>query len=165
MNLSGRQYEVLDYIKKFIATKGYSPTVREIASGLGFKSPSSAQDHIKKLVSSGIITLDKNKSRTIELLVQNEYATSSETVTSIPVLNEKDNTIIREFLEVPTFMLNSYDPKNLYAYKKDKDIYIVNAGLKMKERPSLVLVDEKFAIDNYPSESIFGNIISKFTVY
>lgn len=165
MNLTSRQFEVLDYIKKFIATKGYSPTVREIADGLGFKSPSSAQDHIKKLVASGIITIDQKKSRTIELLVQNEYATTSETVTSVPILNDKDNSLIREFLEVPTFMLGSYASKNLYAYKKDNDIYIVNAGLKLKERPSLVEINGKFVIDNYPSGPVFANIISKFTIY
>lgn len=165
MNLTSRQFEVLDYIKKFIATKGYSPSVREIASALGYKSASSAQTHLRRLISAGVITIDKNKSRTIELLVQNEYATSNETVTSVPLLNDEDNSIIREFLEVPTFMLNDYASKNLYAYKKDKDIYIINAGLKLKDRPSLVEVKGKFVIDNFASEDIFGNIVSKFTIY
>lgn len=165
MNLTSRQFEVLDYIKRFIASRGYSPTVREIAAGLGFKSPSSVQDHLKRLVSSGVITIDRNKSRTIELLVQNEYIKTAESVTSIAVLNDKDNSVIREFMEIPIFMLNNYAPKNLYVYKKGSSIYVVNAGLKLKNRPSLVTKNGKFVVDEFAEEDIFGNIVSKFVVY
>lgn len=166
MALTSKQMDVLDFIKRFIATNGYAPTVREIAFGLGLKSPSTVQDHLKRLVLEGIITMDKNKSRTIELLVQNEYLSVSEKLVTIPILNDKDNTVIKEYLDVPTFMLKDYDPKNLYAFKVKKSIYVVNSGLHIKNRPSLVIVDDiKLEIEEVPEHKIFGNIISEFKIY
>jgi len=165
MGLSSKQVEVLDYIKKFIATKGYSPTVREIMVGLAYKSPSTVQDHLKKLVLAGLITMDKNKSRTIELLVQNEYLSTNEKIVSIPILDSVDNTVIKEFLEVPVFMVNDYDPKKLYAFREGKNIFVINSSLHIKSRPSLVIKNDKFVIEEVPDDKIFGNIISEFKIY
>lgn len=160
--MTNRQFEVLEYIKRFIASRGYSPTVREIMEGLGLKSPSSVQDHLKKLVAQGLITIDKNKSRTIELLVQNEYERKEENVCVIPILNDIDNSVTREFLDVPKFMLNDYDEKNLYAYPSGNSIYIVNVALKNTDRLSLVVKGEEFMIEDEPVSDIFGNIVSMF---
>ncbi len=165
MALSSKQYEVLDFIKKFIATNGYSPTIREIAAGLYLKSPSSVQEHLRKLANEGIITTGKYKSRTIELLVQNEYLNTFETIAKIPVLEKSDNTIIKTFLEVPIYMLNEYDPKNLYAFKDKKSIYIVNVSLKRKNKPSLTIKDDELSIEQEPTNKIFGNIISEYKIY
>ncbi len=165
MALSNKQYEVLDFIKRFIAANGYSPTIREIAAGLYLKSPSSVQGHLKKLSEEGIITTNKYKSRTIELLVQNEYLNTPENIVKVPCLDEFNNTIIKTFLEVPTFMLNEYDIKNLYAFKDKKSIYIINASLKKKNKASLTIQDEILKIEEKPTDKIFGNIISEYKIY
>ena len=73
--LKERQIEILDFIKRFIAENGYSPTIREISIGTNTKSVSTVQENLKKLINNGLITIDKNKSRTIELLIENEYMT------------------------------------------------------------------------------------------
>jgi len=64
---------ILDFIKKFIAQNGYSPTIREIQNGLAIKSPSTVHDHLRKLADCQILAYIPSKSRTIELLVENEY--------------------------------------------------------------------------------------------
>ena len=42
-----RQYEVYEFIEKFVDEKGYSPTVRDIMRGLGYKSTSTIQYYKK----------------------------------------------------------------------------------------------------------------------
>ncbi len=165
MNLTSRQYEVLDFIKKFIAKNGFAPTIREIAQGVGIKSPSTAQDYLRKLVKEGIVTTANSKSRSIELLVQNEYLTKTEKIVPIPLLNKKDNAVIKEFLDIPVFMLNEYNSKNIYAFKDKKIIYLVNHSLKNATSPSLVIKDDELCIENAPENEIFGNIISEFKLY
>ena len=49
-NLTERQNEVLDVIKKYIADNGYPPTVREIGDILGLSSPATIQVHFDNLV-------------------------------------------------------------------------------------------------------------------
>lgn len=165
MALTNRQLDVLDFIKRFIADNGYSPTVREIASGMGLKSPSSVQDHLRSLVKNGIITTGKQKSRTIELLVQNEYLKDSETTVNIPILENAYKDVTKEFIEIPILMLNGHEPRNIYAYKKDNSTYLISINLCQKDRPSLTINEGIFLIEEKPQSEIFGNIISEFKVY
>lgn len=64
--LSSKQRQALDLLKQYIAKKGYSPTVRELAAMLGHNSPSTTHDLLKKLQQKGYI---KNVGiRAIEIL-------------------------------------------------------------------------------------------------
>lgn len=86
--LTKRQEEVLNYIKKYIAEHGYPPTVREICAGIGLNSPATVFVHIKNLESLGVIRQTSNKFRTIELLVENEYEEKNEDVIKVPLLGK-----------------------------------------------------------------------------
>lgn len=166
MNLTSKQLLVLDFIKRFIASNGYSPTVREITEGLYLKSPSTVQSHLQKLISAGLITTNKRKSRTIELLVQNEYLKTSNKIVSIPVLNEQIDSISTEYLEIPAFMLNNYEPKNLFAFKENNSIYIVNASLTNVGKPSIIIKHNSYCFEENPKDvAIFANVIGKYTFY
>ena len=116
MKITNKQLIVLDYIKQYIAEKGYSPTVREICQGLGLKSPATIQEHLKKLVYAGLITNNPKKSRTIELLVENEYLNDDSNVHMIPIFN--DDNVNLEFLPIPKFMIGSYSKKSLFVFKE-----------------------------------------------
>lgn len=84
--ITDRQEEILDTIKKFIAKKGYPPTVREVGASLSLKSPASVHFHLNKLEEKGYIKKDKSKNRSIELLVDNEYVERDENVVDIPLI-------------------------------------------------------------------------------
>lgn len=165
MAITNRQLDILDYIKRFIAQNGYSPTYREIAAALNFKSASSVQAHLRTLEENGLIKVDKLKSRTIEPLVQNEYLKDNSNIVNVPLLDNYYSEIAKEFIELPAFMLNDYDAKNVYAYKKGKCIYLVNSCLTFKNRPSLTVVNGLFEIKLRASKDIFGNIIAEFKIY
>lgn len=59
---------VYEFILNFISSRGYSPSVREIGEGVGLKSTSNVHKYIHRLVDSGRITMDGDKSRTIALV-------------------------------------------------------------------------------------------------
>lgn len=86
--LTKKQSEVLDFIKKYSATHGYPPAIREIGAGLGLSSPATVHTHVKKLEEAGVIKTSSNKFRTIEILVDNEYDESGEDIVKVPLLGK-----------------------------------------------------------------------------
>lgn len=67
-----RQNDILTFMKKTIAAKGYSPTVREICAALKIKSTSTVHSDIKALEEKGLVKKDPSKPRTV-LPVENEF--------------------------------------------------------------------------------------------
>ncbi len=67
-NLSARQQQVLDYIRKMVEERGYPPSVREIGEALGLSSPSTVHSHLASLVKAGMIRKDPTKPRAIEII-------------------------------------------------------------------------------------------------
>lgn len=72
-----RQNDILTFMKKTIAVKGYSPTVREICAALKIKSTSTVHSDIKALEEKGLVRKDPSKPRTV-LPVENEYKKTAE---------------------------------------------------------------------------------------
>ncbi|HEY7470467.1 MAG TPA: transcriptional repressor LexA [Acidimicrobiia bacterium] len=66
--LSERQQQVLDYIRKTVAARGYPPSVREIGEAIGLSSPSTVHSHLSALVEAGVIRRDPTKPRAIMIV-------------------------------------------------------------------------------------------------
>lgn len=58
-----RQVQVLEFLRDFRARRGYSPTMREIASGLGLSSVATVAEHIGSLESRGLVTRQRDRAR------------------------------------------------------------------------------------------------------
>ena len=86
--LTKKQNETLTFIKKYIVSHGYAPSVREICAGMNLSSPATAHTHLKELEKKGWIRKEENKFRTIELLVDNEFEKKEEDVVSVPLLGK-----------------------------------------------------------------------------
>lgn len=84
--LTRRQNDVLNFIKKYISEHGYPPATREIGQAIGLSSPATVHTHIKKLEDAGCIKKTDSKFRTIELLVENEYDNKKKDVIKVPLL-------------------------------------------------------------------------------
>ena len=63
--LTHRQSQILRWIVDYRAQHGYSPTVREIADGVGISSPNGVEAHLTALIEKGTITRELGKARTI----------------------------------------------------------------------------------------------------
>ena len=129
--LTKRQKDVLDVIKKFMASNGYPPTVREIAEIMNLSSPATIQVHLESLEKKGYIKKHGNMNRTIELLVINEYENNH--TMDIPLLGKVTAGIPIEAIEnpdeyftVPSSMVNGKN--ELFALNVSGDS-MINAGI------------------------------------
>jgi len=66
--LTARQQKVLDWIRRHLESTGMPPTRAEIATGLGFRTASSAEDHLRALAKKGALELTPGASRGLRLL-------------------------------------------------------------------------------------------------
>ena len=118
--LTTKQKETLQTLKKFITKHGYPPTVRELCKELDLNSPATIHFHLKKLAEKGYIKKASSKNRTIELLVNNEYADKRDNVIDVALLGNiaAGNPIEAieqpdEFFKIPAGLVNTR--KELFA--------------------------------------------------
>ena len=68
MDLTKRQQEIFEFIKRYSAEFGYPPTVRDIGKAVGLASSSTVHAHLANLERIGLLRRDPTKPRAIELL-------------------------------------------------------------------------------------------------
>ena len=68
MDLTKRQQEIFDFIKRYSAKNGYPPTVRDIGKAVGLASSSTVHAHLANLEKLGLLRRDPTKPRAIEML-------------------------------------------------------------------------------------------------
>jgi repressor LexA len=68
VDLTKRQQEIFDFIKRYSAKQGYPPTVRDIGKAVGLASSSTVHAHLANLEKLGLLRRDPSKPRAIELL-------------------------------------------------------------------------------------------------
>lgn len=78
--MTKKQQKVYDYLIEYLDGHGYPPSVRDICSALGFRSPSTAQYHLNTLVRLGYIKRESGKGRATVLTKK------AEEIKGIPVL-------------------------------------------------------------------------------
>lgn len=66
--LTPRQRQILEFIKREVQQRGYPPSVREIGQAVGLSSSSTVHGHLNKLEEKGYIRRDPTKPRAIEVL-------------------------------------------------------------------------------------------------
>ena len=66
--LTERQKEIYEFIRKKIESRGYGPTVREIGVAFKIKSPNGVMCHLKALEKKGLITREEHSARAIQLV-------------------------------------------------------------------------------------------------
>lgn len=66
--ITKKQQAVLNFLEDFTEENGYSPSYREIQSGLGLSSVSAVAEHIDNMVSKGILKKVPGAARSLEVL-------------------------------------------------------------------------------------------------
>ncbi len=132
-SLTKRQDEILTYVKEYIVSHGYPPTVREIGRDLGVSSPATIHTHLNKLVEKGFIKKDGSKNRAIELLVENEFENKDPDIIEVPLLGKITAGSPIEAIEMP----DEYFSLPAYLVPNNKDVFtlkvsgtsMINAGI------------------------------------
>lgn len=84
-DLTSKQMEILEFIKKKLEQDGYPPSVREIGEAVGLRSSSTVHMHLSKLEEKGYIRRALCKSRAIEVVKKPDEHALPEIV-SLPLL-------------------------------------------------------------------------------
>ncbi len=85
-DLTERQKDIFQFIKRNVNDKGYPPSVREIGNAVGLQSSSTVHGHLAKLQSKGYIKRDPTKPRAIEIVQESDVNESP--VIHVPVLGK-----------------------------------------------------------------------------
>ena len=104
------QQRILDFIKSEIQTKGYPPSVREIALAVGLKSTSTVHGHLQRLEKRGLLHRDAMKPRAMEVVGDPNFVRNNSTAVpvigrvtaGIPILAEEN---LDEYVPIPEVML------------------------------------------------------------
>ena len=68
MFLTKRQREIYEFIRQFIASKGYAPSIAEVGRHFHLTSPATVHKHLQNLAQKGLIKRSWNRSRAIEII-------------------------------------------------------------------------------------------------
>jgi repressor LexA len=106
VDLTKRQKEIFEFIRRYAAKTGYPPTVREIGKAVGLHSSSTVHAHLANLEKAGLLRRDPSKPRAIELLI--DKAKKAIRTDGLPLVGQvaagepivaEEN--IEEYLEIP----------------------------------------------------------------
>lgn len=90
MALTKRQREILEFLTRFIAQEGYSPSLEEIAAHFDLSSVATVHKHVQHLLEKGLVRKVPNSSRSVEPVGFEEvesHRTEAEVV-ALPLLGE-----------------------------------------------------------------------------
>ena len=99
--LTRRQSEVLELLRRWIEDTGYPPTRADIASELGFRSPNAAEEHLRALARKGAIEMIPGTSRGIRLPAPPGVPLVGRVAAGNPILAEEN---VEDHVEVPAAM-------------------------------------------------------------
>jgi repressor LexA len=106
LNLTKRQQEIFDFIRRYWAKYGYPPTVREIGKAVGLASSSTVHAHLANLERYGVLKRNPAKPRALELLFDKAkqaigpsgLPVVGQVAAGQPILAEEN---IEEYVQVP----------------------------------------------------------------
>jgi repressor LexA len=138
MDLTKRQQEIFDFIKRYAAEHGYPPTVRDIGKAVGLASSSTVHAHLSNLERIGMLRRDPSKPRAIEMLdravdtvtgpirsalgVESGLPLVGQVAAGQPILAEEN---IEEYIPVPV-LAGGEDGEYILRVKGDS---MVDAGM------------------------------------
>src|SRR5918997_1256598 len=85
-DLTKRQQEIFEFIKKYSAKYGYPPTVRDIGKAVGLASSSTVHAHLANLEKVGLLRRDPTKPRALEVLV--DKARQAVSPSGLPIVGQ-----------------------------------------------------------------------------
>jgi len=69
-----KQRELLEFIEKFIGENGYSPSYREIMTGLNYNSVATVALHVNSLIKRGHLVKRDHSARSLEVVSRQEIS-------------------------------------------------------------------------------------------
>ena len=125
--ITSQQQRVLDCIQIYLNKTGFPPTRADICKELGFKSPNSAETHLRALEKKGFISIESGTSRGISIINNDNKLTQAEN--EYPVIGlvaAGSPTLAQENIEQTINCPNKF-------FDSDFDYFLKVKGLSMKD--------------------------------
>ena len=126
--LTDKDYQILDFVYKYIRENGFPPTVREICAEVGLSSPATVHARLNKIEAAGFIERSSTKNRTMRIInyVPDNEADSGvehEDYVSVPVYGKITAGVPITAVE----QLESYFPIPM-SYVNNKEIFMLHVS-------------------------------------
>ncbi|HTO06245.1 MAG TPA: transcriptional repressor LexA [Myxococcota bacterium] len=111
MHLTKRQKEIFDFVCEYLERAGYAPSLEEIGEKFGLSSVATVHKHVQNLVDKGLLRKAWNRSRSIEVVREQQSGSGIE----IPLLGRVaagqpiEAVATSDSISVPTDMVGRRD--------------------------------------------------------
>ena len=127
--ITSQQQRVLDCIQIYINKTGFPPTRANICKELGFKSPNSAETHLRALEKKGFISIESGASRGISIINNQEHTSNNNEYPVIGLVAAGSPTLAEENIERTINCSNSFFESSFDYFLKVKGLSMKDAGI------------------------------------
>ena len=125
--ITSQQQRVLDCIQIYLNKTGFPPTRADICKELGFKSPNSAETHLRALEKKGFISIESGTSRGISIINNdNKHTQADNEYPVVGLVAAGSPTLAQENIEQTINCPNKF-------FDSDFDYFLKVKGLSMKD--------------------------------
>jgi len=151
MAITKRQREVYDFIARFVAERGYSPSFEEIGMGTDLSSLATVHKHVSNLEKKGLLKRDYNRSRSIDVLpprgaLKKSMAVAASVGAELPLMG-------RIAAGRPVEALQNPETISFADFTRSKEVFVLQVkGDSMQDEAILdgdyILVEKTSAVRN-----------------
>jgi repressor LexA len=135
MAITRRQREMYDFISRFVAEHGYSPSFEEIAQGMELSSLATVHKHVTNLEKKGLLTRDYNRSRSIDLLPPKGRLKQAMSVNTSVVLPLRGRIVAGQPIEA----VENPETISLADFVRSKEVFVLEVrGESMRDEAIIV---------------------------
>tara|TARA_X000000368_G_scaffold108911_1_gene84769 strand:- start:1599 stop:2219 length:621 start_codon:yes stop_codon:yes gene_type:complete len=128
--ITTQQQRVLDCIQVYLNKTGFPPTRADICKELGFKSPNSAETHLRALEKKGFISIESGTSRGISIIgSSNSSAEIQDEYPVIGLVAAGSPTLATENIENKINCPNNFFDSQFDYFLKVKGLSMKDAGI------------------------------------
>lgn len=141
--LTPKQQQIYEYILSYAQERGYPPSVREIATAVHLKSPSTVHFHLKAMEAAGAIIRGAGKTRSITL-VREEQKPAMERIPILGTVAAGEPILAEEHIE-DYLLFDTGRPQDTHFALRIRGDSMIEAGILPGD---LVIVHQQERAEN-----------------
>jgi len=127
--ITSQQQRVLDCIQNHLKKTGFPPTRADICRELGFKSPNSAETHLRALEKKGFISIESGTSRGISIINSQQITEDAQEYPVIGLVAAGSPTLAQENVEKTINCPDSFFDTSFDYFLKVRGLSMKDAGI------------------------------------
>jgi repressor LexA len=127
--ITSQQQRVLDCIQIHLKKTGFPPTRADICKELGFKSPNSAETHLRALEKKGFISIESGTSRGISIINSQQITEDAQEYPVIGLVAAGSPTLAQENVEKTINCPDSFFDTSFDYFLKVRGLSMKDAGI------------------------------------